>query len=470
MADTTCGAAPAGGAEPPHAAAPVRPGRTPSGRGTKPAARGRAPGGLTAAQGTAMYVGSVLGTGVITLPALAADTAGPASLVAWAALVLVSVPLAATFAALGARHPDSGGVSTYARLAFGERAATVVGWCFYLAIPPGAAAAALFGGAYVSAAVGGGTATTTATAAGLMAAVTAANTAGLKVTGRLQLALAVLLVVLLLTAVVLSLPHARTDNLRPFAPHGWAAVAPAAALLVWSFAGWEAITHLAGEFRRPARDLPRATGAAVALVGVLYLSVAFAVVAVLGPAAADSDAPLGDLMARGVGGPARHLAAGAALLLTLGVMNVYYAGAAKLGAALGRDGALPARLARGSEAGEVPRRSLAVISVLSFAALAAVTLTDTGTKPLVLLTTGSFTTVYAVGVAAAFRLLPRGSAGRKAAVPALIAVAALLVASGPYLLWPLSVTAAAWLYTRRRGGRRTGRRRPVTGAGASAHG
>jgi amino acid efflux transporter len=57
-------------------------------------------------------------------------------------------------------------------------------------------------------------------------------------------------------------------------------------------------------------------------------------------------------------------------------------------------------------------------------------------------------------VAAAFRLLPRGGAGRKAAVPALVAVAALPVASGPYLLWPLSVTAVAWLYTRRTSRRR----------------
>ena len=55
------------------------------------------------------------------------------------------------------------------------------------------------------------------------------------------------------------------------------------------------------------------------------------------------------------------LAAAAALLLTFGTMNAYYAGAAKLGAALGRDGALPAWLAAGASAGEVPRRSLAVI-------------------------------------------------------------------------------------------------------------
>ena len=72
-------------------------------------------GTLTVAQGAALSVGAVLGTGVITLPALAAEVAGPASLLAWAALVLLSVPLASTFAALGARHPDGGGVSTYSR-------------------------------------------------------------------------------------------------------------------------------------------------------------------------------------------------------------------------------------------------------------------------------------------------------------------------------------------------------------------
>jgi amino acid efflux transporter len=59
----------------------------------------------------------------------------------------------------------------------------------------------------------------------------------------------VLLVALLLAAVIAALPHARSGNLHPFAPHGWAAIGSAAARLVWSFAGWEAITHLAADFR-----------------------------------------------------------------------------------------------------------------------------------------------------------------------------------------------------------------------------
>ncbi|WP_332317155.1 APC family permease [Verrucosispora sp. WMMA2121] len=408
-------------------------------------------GRLTAAQGAALYVGAVLGTGVIALPALAAEAAGPASLLAWLLLVIVSAPLAATFAALGSRHPDAGGVSTYARMAFGSRAAAVVGWCFYFAVPPGAAAAALFGAAYVEAAVGGGTRTVAVTAVLLMVAVTVTNHAGVQLAGRVQLALAGALVALLLLAVLLSLPHVDAANLTPFAPRGLAAVGPAAALLMWSFVGWEAITHLTGEFRRPGRDLPRATAAAVVVVGALYLAVAFATVAVLGSAAADSTAPLGELFAVALGGDVRWLVAGAALLLTFGAMNAYYAGAAKLGAALGRDAALPDWLARGSVAGEVPRRSLAVTATLAFLALAATLGTGLDTHSLVLVTTGSFITVYVIGVASALRLLPRRSAAWYAAAATIGVVLFLLVMTGVYLLWPVAVTAAALLYLRVRG-------------------
>jgi len=138
-----------------------------------------------------------------------------------------------------------------------------------------------------------------------------------------------------------------------------------------------------------------------------------------------------------------------ALLLTIGTMNAYYAGAAKLGAALGRDGALPAWLAAGSVAGEVPRRSLTVIGVLSLVAQLVVLATGVGPKPLVLLTTGLFVTVYAVGVAAALRLLPRHSRARAAAVVALVIVVVLLVMSGVYLIWALLVIGGALLYVRR---------------------
>ncbi len=366
--------------------------------------------GLTVSQGAAVSIGAVLGTGVIALPALAAQIAGPAALLAWAALIALSVPLAATFAALGARYPDTGGVSTYVRNAFGGRAATVVGWCFYLAVPIGAPAAAGFAGGYVASAFGGGTT---------------------------------------------ALPHAHAANLHPFAPHGWAAVGPAAAVLVWGFAGWEAVTSLAADFRRPARDLPRATAIAIVVVGALYLGLAAVSQLVLGPAAGSTAAPLAELLAIGVGGPARVFTAIAALLLTAGAMNAYFAGAARLGAALGRDGGLPAWFARGSRAGEVPRRSLAVICALSLLSLAVVTVAGLGLRAATLLTTGSFVLVYVLGTAAAVRLLPAGW-GRRAAVVALAAVVVLLFMTGVYVAWTLGVAAAALTYDwyRRRAARR----------------
>lgn len=249
----------------------------------------------------------------------------------------------------------------------------------------------------------------------LLVAVPATNAFGIQVTGRVQIALAALLTVFLVGAVALSLPHADLGNLQPFAPHGWQAIGPAAALLVWSFVGWEAVTHLTAEFRNPARDVPRATAIAVVVVGVLYLSVAFATITVLGESAAETGAPLGDLLAIGLGGNSRILAAVAALMLSFGAMNAYYAGASKLGAALARDGSLPTWLTQGSAAGEIPRRSLALLCSMSITTALIVMAADIGPSPLVLLTTGLFVTVYAVGVAAAVKLLPE--AARPAAPP-----------------------------------------------------
>src|SRR5450759_749280 len=100
-------------------------------------------GSLTMLQGSALTIGAVLGTGVISLPGLAARIAGPASFLSWVLLVIASVPLAATFGALGARFPDAGGVASYARRAFGPKAGAVVGWCFFLAVPVGAPAASM---------------------------------------------------------------------------------------------------------------------------------------------------------------------------------------------------------------------------------------------------------------------------------------------------------------------------------------
>jgi amino acid efflux transporter len=321
------------------------------------------------------------------------------------------------------------------RLAFGPRAAAAVGWCFYFAVPLGAPAAAAFAGGYVAGVLGGGRTTVVTTFLLILGLVFAMNWFGLRISGRVQLILTGALATLLLVTVATALPHARLANLHPFAPHGWTGIGAASAVLVWGFAGWEAVSSLSGEYRNPRRDVPRATAVAVTVVGVLYLAVAATSVLVLGPALGGSTAPLADLLAVGVGGPVRVVTAAVAVLLTVGAVNAYFAGASRLGAALARDGALPARVFG------TTRRSLGFVVAGSLVSVALPLRLQTS----MLLVTGCFTLVYVLGTAAALRLLPAGRTRIGAGV-AFAAVLGLLALTGAPALLSLVVAAGAVAY------------------------
>jgi amino acid efflux transporter len=375
----------------------------------------RSTGNLGVASGAALYVGAVLGPGVLLLPALAAQAAGPASVLAWAGLLAASLAIAATFAALGVRHPVAGGAAAYVRAAFGRCAAAVTGWWFYAGVVGGAPAVWLIGGFYVAHLTGGGRAAAVAAAAAMMVAVVAANARGLQATARMQLGLAALLAVLLLVAVTSALPSARADNWTPFAPHGWLAIGTAANLLMLSFVGWEAVAHLAGDFADPRRQLPRAMLTAFGVVAVLYLGLALTTVAVLG-------------------GAGSALTAGAAVLLTVGTTNAYVAGATRLAGALVADGSMPRAMGR-------PGAPLAVIAAASVVILAALAAGLVDVDPIVRAISTSFVAVYVAATAAGVRLLDGRL--RAAAALSLALVVVVLAFSGPYVAAPAAVALLA---------------------------
>lgn len=408
----------------------------------------RAGAGIGALQGAALTLGALLGTGVISLPALAAEAAGPASLVAWAALLLVSVAFAASFTALGSRFPDGGGVTTYVRRAFGDGASTAVGWAFFLTIPLGAPVAAGFAAHYVADALGRGRGTALLVTTLILVAVTLVNWLGIEASARTQLVIAGVLATVMVVVIVLSLPHARADNLAPFAPHGVAGVGKAAAMLVWAFVGWEIMASLSGRYHTPGRDIARAAAGALGVVTVLYVGIAFCTVAVLGPA--PGRAPLSDLLATAVGEGARPVMAVVAVLLTVATINTYFAGAAEMGASLARDGSLPAFLAVRAGPGTVPRRALAVVAALGLVTTAVLAVLEQDTDTTLLFTTGTFSLVYLAGTAAAFRLL-RGW-GRVAAVVSVVASAGLVAMTGWVVLVPaaVGVLGVVWVRSRSR--------------------
>ena len=415
--------------------------------GRDPAVVAPTRGGIGALQGAALTLGALIGTGVISLPALAAEAAGPASLVAWGALLLVSVAFAASFTALGARFPDGGGVTTYVRLAFGDRASTAVGWAFYLTIPLGAPTAAGFAAHYVSDALGRGRGTALLVAALILLVVTGVNWFGIEASARTQLAIAAVLATLLVLVIVLALPHARSDNLTPFAPHGVGGVADAAAILLWAFVGWEIMASLSGRYHTPGRDIARAAATALVVVSVLYVGIAFCTVAVLGPD--PGAAPLSDLLVVALGEPARPAMTVIAVLLTIATINTYFAGAAELGASLARDGSLPAWLAARAGPSGVPRRSLGLVAVLALLTTGVLAVLGLDTDSTLLIATATFGLTYLVGTAAAVRLLTGW--GRFAGVVSVLASAGLVAVTGWRVLIPAAVGClGVWWAGRRR--------------------
>ncbi|MEH0930921.1 APC family permease [Micromonospora sp. CPCC 205558] len=406
-------------------------------------------GRIGVARGTALYVGAVLGPGVLILPALAIHAAGPASLLAWTAMLAMSVPIAAAFAALGMRYPDTGGVATFTRRAFGPAAGTVVGWWFYAAVPLGMVAGALAGGRYAATALGWGPAAAGWIAAGVLGLAYVMNLFGLHVSGRVHLALTGGLFALLATVVAVALPHVSASRFEPFAPQGLAGVGSAAAVLFVAVCGWEAAANLAGEFTRPRQQLPVVAAASLSIIALLYAGLAICTVGVLGAAGGDTEVPLILLLDPAAGPAAMAVTALCALLLTFGALFTFIAAAARAGAALGRDGALPKWLAANGVAG-VPRRSLAVqasaAAAVGAAALWAPAMVDVD------LLMRAFSVVMAsvtlLGLAAAVKLLS-SAVIRTGAAAAAVVVGAVAAFGGRLVILPVVVAAAAWAWHHR---------------------
>ena len=400
-------------------------------------------GSLGVSRGAALYVGALVGPGLLLVPALAAQAAGPASIVAWAALLVLSVPLAIAFAALGVKHPVAGGVAAYVREGFGDGAAAVTGACFVTAVVLGGPAVALIGGYYVADLTGSGTPVAASVGLAMFAAVLGANACGLRVSSGLQLGLAAVLIGVLAVACAAALPSRAGDHWQPFAPHGLWAVGTAANILVWLFIGWEAVAQLAGDFRNPARDLPRAMTLAFVLVAVVYLALAAATIAVT--AGTRSRVPLADLIAVGFGHAGRDATAVLAVAVTMGTMNVYMGGTAKMAAALATERALPSWLA-GDAYRSVPRRPLVVIGCAGVAVLAGLVVGIGSTGGLVRATSACFIAVYVLVLASAIRILEGRQ--RLFACVALALTAVLGVFSSWYLLVPAVAGTVAFAMSR----------------------
>src|SRR6516162_770625 len=383
---------------------------------------------LSVPRASALYIGALFGPGLLLLPGLAAQQAGPASIIAWVALLGLSAIFATVFAALGRKVPGAAGAAGYAAAGLGRRAAAMTRWWFLAGVIAGAPIVCLIGASYVTALTGGGALARAAIAAGLLLAVL-----GLAIGGVRASALAQLLLTVVVTAVVGSAPAARPANWTPFAPHGWLSVGRAAATLMLSFVGWEAVAPLTGRLR--AGQLSRVIGIAFTVTAVLYLGLAVATVSSLGRGA-DLTVPLADLLQLAIGPAGRAVAAAAALVLTAGSVNAYISGATEM---LRELTAVPGHREPNGPARPHRLSAHALLGVIALAGLVLIGLSALRLADIIALVsvpTAMFLCVYLSCTASAARIL--AGPARVAAAVAVLAVLAVLAFCG----WPALVAVA----------------------------
>jgi len=360
---------------------------------------------MTMRYAVALYMSSVLGSGVLVLPGLAAQIAGPASLVAWVALSIISYPLAYTFASLSARRPESGGVYSFARESLGPGAANAVGWLFILWYVTGAPVVTVIAASYLAYALPL-TRTEIFLIAGLLTlGAFLVNYRGIVVSSRVQLAVIVAIVGLLITAVFASAPSVNPANFTPFFPNGYIPIGVGAALIFWSYLGYENVSNVAEEFKNPEKDFHRSILFSVIVIGLLYISVAVATVGTRAYAAGGSVAPFAVMLSNALGIYGAVGTAILAVIIIFGTMNAYTTGISRVIYATAKDRGLPGLLDHINSKTQVPDRSLMLLLGLSWLTLLLFYVLNVDLETELLIPSGAAILVYIIGSSSGIKLL-----------------------------------------------------------------
>lgn len=318
--------------------------------------------GLPAA--VAVGLGAIVGAGIFVVSGIAAGIAGPAFLLSLLIAGGVATANALSSAQLAAVFPQSGGTYEYGYRLLHPWAGFLAGWLFLASKTAAAGTVALGLGEYLAPLLPGLPPRTLAILA--VGIFTLLNRRGVRRSSGVNLVIVSVTTLTLAGYAALALPHVRSANLQPFAPHGPASVLEAAALLFFAYTGYARIATLGEEVREPARTIPRAIGLTIAIAIALYLAVALAAVGTVGSAAlAGSGAPIALAAERTLGAELGIAVRVAALSAMLGVILSQLLAQSRMVYAMAQRSDMPAALAHVDERHGVPDRAVLLVGTIS---------------------------------------------------------------------------------------------------------
>ncbi len=231
---------------------------------------------LGVSSATGLVIGSIVGTGVFTMPAVLAG-AGTMSLAVLGVIAIGAMLLAVLFGQLTRRVPNSdGGLYAYARHEFGDFAGYLTGWCYWIQSWAGNAAIVSSWVFYVTALFGwkaNGTEEWLIALVGLWVPA-AINLAGVRQMAWFQNVTVVLKFLPLLFIGIVGWAFVRSANFGNFNMSGgslYSGIGIAAGVALFSFIGVEAAAITAKRVRNPERNVGRASLLGTGLSAILYL-------------------------------------------------------------------------------------------------------------------------------------------------------------------------------------------------------
>ncbi|HEY2859783.1 MAG TPA: APC family permease [Terracidiphilus sp.] len=245
---------------------------------------------LGASQATAIVVGTIIGSGIFLVPTEMMRDVGSSALVylAWVVGGLLSLFGAMTYAELGSMMPYAGGEYVYLRGAYGDTTAFLYMWTWFAVAKPASIAAVTSGLArtlgvfpafhWLSGTIPGlPIHWSQIFAIAVTWLITGLNYLGIKKAGDFQLVFTVLkgILILIVAAFCFASASGSWNNFGTSLPHAVGGLNGFMAALIatlWAYDGWNDLTMVAGEVKRPERSLPFALIGGLFIVGVLFMA------------------------------------------------------------------------------------------------------------------------------------------------------------------------------------------------------
>lgn len=224
-----------------------------------------------------IIVGTVIGTAIFIVPNSIAQNLPSIGMIfaVWAIGGVLSFCGALAYAELGAMLPATGGQYVYLREAYGSLWAFLCGWAFLLVVQSGTMAAKAAGfSIYLSYLVPMPPLAAQAASILLILVLTWINYRGVRLGAAVQTFFMIVKVAglaVVIVAAFLAPAHTGSGPATPPSGFPWGRFGVAMVACLFAYEGWNKITFVAGEIRRPQRNLPLSLALSLVIVIAIYL-------------------------------------------------------------------------------------------------------------------------------------------------------------------------------------------------------